>query len=133
MNGRILVTGALGQIGSELVAALRQRYGAEEVVASDVRMPPAHRWRPDDGPFEFVDGVKSLKNPEQFIGVLHVKPDSVVPYVVNVLVTGYLFMTDLNLRVRVATRKLEGVREQAKQNLPDHVAIGECRREFVNF
>ena len=55
MNGRILVTGALGQIGSELVAALRQRYGAEEVVASDVRMPPAVRWKPEDGPFEFVD------------------------------------------------------------------------------
>ena len=29
---RILVTGAAGQIGSELVPALRQRYGAEKVV-----------------------------------------------------------------------------------------------------
>src|SRR5690348_11656124 len=35
---RILVTGAAGQIGSELVPALRQRYGAEKVVASDIRM-----------------------------------------------------------------------------------------------
>jgi nucleoside-diphosphate-sugar epimerase len=55
MKGRILITGALGQIGTELASALRQRYGADQVVASDVRMPPAHRWRPDDGPFEFVD------------------------------------------------------------------------------
>jgi nucleoside-diphosphate-sugar epimerase len=38
---RILVTGALGQIGSELVPALRARYGAERVVASDVRLPRA--------------------------------------------------------------------------------------------
>jgi nucleoside-diphosphate-sugar epimerase len=39
---KILVTGALGQIGSELVPALQCRYGAENVVASDLRMVP-HR------------------------------------------------------------------------------------------
>jgi nucleoside-diphosphate-sugar epimerase len=51
---RILVTGALGQIGSELVPALRERYGAEGVVASDLRMP--HAGAPaDDGPFEHLD------------------------------------------------------------------------------
>lgn len=51
MKTKILVTGALGQIGSELVTALRARYGEEAVIASDVRMPP----RGTDGPFEFVD------------------------------------------------------------------------------
>jgi nucleoside-diphosphate-sugar epimerase len=50
----ILVTGALGQIGTELVAELRRRYGAEEVVASDVRVPRGG-WRNGDGPFEVVD------------------------------------------------------------------------------
>ena len=34
----ILVTGALGQIGSELVPALCERYSPERIIASDVRM-----------------------------------------------------------------------------------------------
>lgn len=51
MKTRILVTGALGQIGSELASALRARYGEDAVIASDIRMPP----RGTDGPFEFVD------------------------------------------------------------------------------
>ena len=37
---KILVTGALGQIGAELVPALRARYGAAQVVASGLRMRP---------------------------------------------------------------------------------------------
>ncbi len=54
---RILVTGALGQIGSELVPALRERYGTDAVVASDVRVPSARGLaaRTSDGPFEHVD------------------------------------------------------------------------------
>jgi nucleoside-diphosphate-sugar epimerase len=35
---RILVIGARGQIGSELVPALRDRYGAENVIAADLRV-----------------------------------------------------------------------------------------------
>jgi nucleoside-diphosphate-sugar epimerase len=50
---RILVTGALGQIGSELVPALRKRYGADRVLATDIRLPPGD---PDvEGPFEVLD------------------------------------------------------------------------------
>lgn len=50
---RILVTGALGQIGSELVPALRERNGEDRVVASDIRMPADASGF--DGPFEYVD------------------------------------------------------------------------------
>jgi nucleoside-diphosphate-sugar epimerase len=51
---RILVTGALGQIGVELVPALRARYGAERVVASDLRAPPP-KLSQEDAIHEIVD------------------------------------------------------------------------------
>jgi nucleoside-diphosphate-sugar epimerase len=51
---RILVTGAVGQIGSELTVELRQRYGAENVVATGHRTKPS-AFLCDGGPFEFID------------------------------------------------------------------------------
>ncbi len=54
MPNAILVTGALGQIGSELVPALRRHYGAARVVASDLRVP-AHSAETAEGPFEQLD------------------------------------------------------------------------------
>ncbi|MEM8994147.1 MAG: L-threonine 3-dehydrogenase [Acidobacteriota bacterium] len=51
---RILVTGALGQIGTELVLRLRSTYGARNVVASDIKMPPKGVLDAG-GPFEYVD------------------------------------------------------------------------------
>ncbi len=36
---RILVTGAFGQIGSELVLALQQKYGKENIIAMDINIP----------------------------------------------------------------------------------------------
>jgi len=56
---KILVTGALGQIGTELVAALRARYGRRQVVASDIRMPS--REEIADGPFEHLDCTRQLQ------------------------------------------------------------------------
>lgn len=58
---RVLVIGAMGQIGSELVPALRDRYGEANVVASDIRAPDHADPRGSDdqrgtsGPFEILD------------------------------------------------------------------------------
>jgi nucleoside-diphosphate-sugar epimerase len=51
---RILVTGAVGQIGSELTLALRQRYGNDNVVATGHRTRPSEALR-SSGPFEFIN------------------------------------------------------------------------------
>ncbi|MGO8867054.1 MAG: NAD-dependent epimerase/dehydratase family protein [Alphaproteobacteria bacterium] len=61
---RILVTGALGQIGSELVPALREHYGAERVIASDLRIMPLHRSA--EGAYEHLDCTQ----PQQILEVI---------------------------------------------------------------
>lgn len=50
---KIMVTGALGQIGSELITKLRKEYGADNVLATDIR----HISSPitENGPFEILD------------------------------------------------------------------------------
>lgn len=51
---RVLVTGATGQIGSELVPMLRKKYGGQQVVAvGHKRMPSEEMLR--SGPFEQID------------------------------------------------------------------------------
>lgn len=50
----ILVTGAQGQIGSDLVAALRARHGRDAVLASDLRPAPANG-RADDAAYVSLD------------------------------------------------------------------------------
>jgi len=51
---KILVTGALGQLGSELCVALRERYGNDNVVLTDVRDNVA-RDLVESGPFHLLD------------------------------------------------------------------------------
>jgi len=50
----ILVTGAVGQIGSELTVALREKYGAENVIATGRKTQPSDEFR-NAGPFHFID------------------------------------------------------------------------------
>ena len=54
---KILVTGAVGQIGSELTMALRARYGGGNVVAAGHQTAPSATLR-DSGPFEILDVVE---------------------------------------------------------------------------
>lgn len=50
---RILITGALGQIGTELTIKLREIYGSDHVIASDIRKN--HSEAVLSGPFVFLD------------------------------------------------------------------------------
>jgi nucleoside-diphosphate-sugar epimerase len=53
-QGRILVTGATGQIGSELVPELRKRYGRDNVIATGHLRKPTREME-DSGPFFNLD------------------------------------------------------------------------------
>ena len=52
---KILVTGALGQIGSELTMGLREQYGNANVIASSRRTKEGHEELMESGVFEIVD------------------------------------------------------------------------------
>jgi nucleoside-diphosphate-sugar epimerase len=45
MSQRVLLTGGLGQLGSELTTALQERYGADNVIVTDIRRPSAELGR----------------------------------------------------------------------------------------
>jgi len=51
---KILVTGACGQIGSELTMSLREKYGNQNIVAAGHKTEPSSKLR-ESGPFEFID------------------------------------------------------------------------------
>jgi nucleoside-diphosphate-sugar epimerase len=53
---RILIIGAVGQIGTDLTPALRARVGADNVVAAGRRTPPSPEMR-DAGPFTQLDAT----------------------------------------------------------------------------
>lgn len=62
---RILVTGATGQIGSELTLALRKKYGDNDVIATGHRKKP-NKELLESGPFEWVD-CTDIKSIEQVV------------------------------------------------------------------
>jgi len=57
---KILVTGAAGQIGSELVLALREKHGEENVIATDILLKAVEKVLPS-GPNEEVDVTEYRK------------------------------------------------------------------------
>ena len=57
---KILVTGSVGQIGSELTLALRKRYGNDNVVACGRKTAPSKELE-ESGPFEWVDVTDAEK------------------------------------------------------------------------
>jgi nucleoside-diphosphate-sugar epimerase len=62
---RILVTGATGQIGSELTVELRKKYGGDNVVAAGHIRKPSEKML-ESGPFESVD-TSDKENVEKIV------------------------------------------------------------------
>lgn len=62
---RLLVTGASGQIGSELIPALRNKYGDNNVIATDLKTPSQNKLY-ESGPFHLLD-VRNYETLESII------------------------------------------------------------------
>jgi len=63
MDEKILVIGAVGQIGSELTMALREKYGNNNVIALGRKTQPSEKLL-NSGPFEWgnITDIESIKN-----------------------------------------------------------------------
>jgi len=57
MVPKILIIGASGQIGSELTLKLREKYGNNQIIATDIRKPDGNLL--NSGPFEILDATDS--------------------------------------------------------------------------
>ena len=55
MKKRILIIGASGQIGTELTAGLREKFGSHKVIATDIREGDSALL--EGGPFEILDAM----------------------------------------------------------------------------
>lgn len=93
---RIMITGALGQIGTELVVKCRMLYGNDNVLATDIKQPEADS-AIVDGPFEILDVTDRAR---MFELVETFKPDTMMH--MAALLSGVaeknpLFAWDLNM------------------------------------
>mgnify|MGYP003670507514 CR=1 FL=1 len=55
MSKYILIIGACGQIGTELTLTLREKYGNDQIIASDIR--EGNDDLMESGPFEILDAT----------------------------------------------------------------------------
>lgn len=109
---RIMITGALGQIGTELVVKCRMLYGNDNVLATDIKQPEADS-AIVDGPFEILDVTDRAR---MFELVETFKPDTMMH--MAALLSGVaeknpLFAWDLNMGGLM--NALETVREHNLQ------------------
>ncbi len=67
---KILVTGAVGQIGSELTMYLREKFGGDNVVGAGHKKQPSEKLR-NSGPFEFIEisDIKQVKEVVEKYGI----------------------------------------------------------------
>ena len=93
---KIMITGALGQIGTELVVKCRTLYGNDNVLATDIREPEEGSAL-KDGPFEILDVTDKARIDEL---VESFKPDTMMHMAALLSATAEknpLFAWDLNM------------------------------------
>jgi nucleoside-diphosphate-sugar epimerase len=117
-----LVTGAVGQIGSELTMELRRRYGAENVVATGRKTKPSPELE-DSGPFHFID-VTDTASVEEIINRYDI--DSVVHMAAILSAVGEKhpqLCWDVNMNGTITILDLGLKYEMARIIIPSSIAV----------
>ena len=113
MGSKILIIGSSGQIGTELVLKLREIYGNENVIASDIRKGNYEVM--ESGPFEFLD-VTNKKDIEEVLIKHQIKEVYLMVAILSVIAEQNPQMAwDLNMS------SLFNVLELAKKGIIDKV------------
>ncbi len=117
---KILIIGAGGQLGTELTTKLRDKYGSENVIASDIKEPKGYS---QEGPFE----VLNIMDKEAFLSLLKKHNINQVYHLAAILSAkgenDPLFAWDLNMQSLLYV--LEAAREGliSKVYWPSSIAI----------
>ncbi len=119
---KILVTGAVGQIGSELTMALREKYGAENVVATGRKTEPSKELK-ESGPFHFID-VNTIETVEEMIEKYEI--DTIVHMAAILSAVGEKNPTlawDVNMNGTLNILNLGVKHEMARVVIPSSIAV----------
>ncbi len=118
----ILVTGSVGQIGSELTLELRKRYGAENVIATGRKTQPSDELR-DSGPFHFIN-VNDINSVEEIVKKYDI--DTVVHMAAILSAVGEKnpqLCWDVNMNGTITILELGLKYEMARIVIPSSIAV----------
>lgn len=119
---KILVTGSVGQIGSELTLELRKRYGAENVIATGRKTAPSKELL-ESGPFHYID-VNNIDSIEEMIKKYEI--DTIVHMAAILSGVGEknpMMCWDVNMNGTINVLNLALKYEMARVIMPSSIAV----------
>ena len=119
---KILVTGSVGQIGSELTMELRKQYGAENVIATGRKTLPSDELR-NSGPFHFIN-VNDIDSVEEIVKKYDI--DTVVHMAAILSAVGEKnpqLCWDVNMNGTITILELGLKYEMARIVIPSSIAV----------
>ena len=119
---KIMVTGSVGQIGSELTLALRKKYGADNVIATGRKTEPSKELK-ESGPFHFIN-VNDTNSVEEIIKKYNV--DTIVHMAAILSGVGEknpMLCWDVNMNGTINILNLAVKYEMAQVLMPSSIAV----------
>ena len=97
------------------------------------RHDPPDIGQPNPGAFKIFHAVQPLEDSEQLVGILHVKPHSVVTHENDEFVRVSVLATDFDLSRVSRASVLDGICQQVDKNLTEHGYVPSCPWQAAAF